>query len=215
MNLQAKTFSKEQDYKQSNLFQAETLVNLIVLPTETEKETKTKGFYGQNTFDLSKNSDRIGLLTKMLLEAYPTESFLEKLTNWSKKVITAQCFLYQLSPSVRGISDKEYLSLPTPTASDHKGGRTPQTSALCGRTERNNLRDYVRHIHATPTASQNHKKIRNLTPSEANGTHGKILPGSLGEHYPETIGRYPNPQFLEWMQGYPIGWTEVQQSETV
>jgi len=207
--LQERDLYLEQDYEQLTLFQGETHVNRIVLQTEIEKEKRTKDFYGLNTCELSKNSDRIGCLTKMLLEVYPTELFLKKLTIWSKKAITVSCYLYQLLPSVRGILGKELLSLPTPTASDCKGGRSPETSQRVGRTERNNLRDYIRHIHATPTASQNHKKIRCLTPSEENGTHGKILPGSLGEHYPETIGRYPNPQFLEWMQGFPIGWTEL------
>ena len=90
-----------------------------------------------------------------------------------------------------------------------QGGRSPEASRKCGRNMRNNLRDYIRHIHAAPTASQKHKKIRLLTPSEENGTHGKALPGRLGEHYPEIIGRYPNPQFLEWMMGFPIGWSDV------
>src|SRR5690606_1781812 len=58
----------------------------------------------------------------------------------------------------------------------------------------------------TPTTSQNHKPIRALAPSEANGTHGVILPGGLGHKYPDLIGKYINPEYLEWMMGFPIGW---------
>lgn len=62
---------------------------------------------------------------------------------------------------------------------------------------------------ATPTASQSYKKIRPLAPSEANGKHGKVLPGSIGEKFPSYIGMYPNPEFVEWMMGFPPGWTKT------
>lgn len=62
---------------------------------------------------------------------------------------------------------------------------------------------------ATPTASQAYKRIRPLAPSEANGKHGKVLPGSLGENFESYIGKYPNPAFVEWMMGYPENWTKI------
>lgn len=62
---------------------------------------------------------------------------------------------------------------------------------------------------ATPTTSQNYKPIRELCPSEANGKHGKTLPGSIGEHFPEHIGKKINPQFVEWMMGLPQDWTKI------
>lgn len=62
---------------------------------------------------------------------------------------------------------------------------------------------------ATPTTSQNYKPIRELCPSEANGNHGKTLPGSIGEHFPEHIGKKINPQFVEWMMGLPEDWTKI------
>ena len=31
----------------------------------------------------------------------------------------------------------------------------------------------------------------------------------------ETDGIYPNPEFAEWVKGFPIGWTELAQSETL
>lgn len=42
-----------------------------------------------------------------------------------------------------------------------------------------------------------------------NGKHGKVLPGSIGEHFPQHIGKQINPQFVEWMMGFPEGWTKV------
>ncbi len=60
-----------------------------------------------------------------------------------------------------------------------------------------------------PDRQQSYKKIRPLSPSEENGKHGKVLPGSIGENFPNYIGQYPNPEFVEWMMGLPKGWTEI------
>lgn len=68
---------------------------------------------------------------------------------------------------------------------------------------------YRTFVVANAGASQNHKPIRPLAPSEADGTHGVILPGGLGHLFPNLTGKYINPQLLEWMMGFPIGWTEV------
>jgi hypothetical protein len=107
----------------------------------------------------------------------------------------------------------------------------------------------------TPRASQDHKPIRPLAPSEANGTHGKTLVADIGNHLLPTPtvqdaknngsesqqkrntkplnavainlsleetgsnGESPlrlglNPEFVEAMMGFPIGWTDLNLSET-
>ena len=65
----------------------------------------------------------------------------------------------------------------------------------------------------TPTTSQDYKPVRKLTPSEANGTHGVILVGSVGESYPNLIGRYLKPLVTEWLMGWPLGWTALEPLE--
>ena len=66
----------------------------------------------------------------------------------------------------------------------------------------------------TPTASQDMKPIRKLTPTEAAGTHGVILVGSIGRDHPNLIGRYLKPSVTEWMMGWPLGWTDLKPLET-
>jgi len=61
----------------------------------------------------------------------------------------------------------------------------------------------------TPTTSQDFKPIRKLAPSEANGTHGTILVGSIGKEHPHLIGRYLKPLVTEYLMGWPIGWTDL------
>ena len=69
---------------------------------------------------------------------------------------------------------------------------------------------------ATPTASQDYKAVRPLSPSEANGTHGKTLVGDIGNQLGVKIGEsgkskrlYLNPEFVETMMGFPTGWTDL------
>lgn len=59
----------------------------------------------------------------------------------------------------------------------------------------------------TPTVSQDHKLVRPLAPSGANGTHGTMLVGALGQTNPELIGGQLNPMWVEWLMGWPLGWT--------
>jgi hypothetical protein len=61
----------------------------------------------------------------------------------------------------------------------------------------------------TPTTSQDFKPVRKLAPSEANGTHGTILVGSIGKTHPHLIGRYLKPLVTEYLMGWPIGWTDL------
>ena len=60
----------------------------------------------------------------------------------------------------------------------------------------------------TPTASQASKPIRFPSPSRTKKEHGYDLQDKIGEIYPNLIGKRINPQFLEWLMGYPLGWTE-------
>jgi hypothetical protein len=54
--------------------------------------------------------------------------------------------VYALPSSEPPTQDEESGLLPTPTASDFRGGRTPEAGAAAGRSERNNLRDYCRQV---------------------------------------------------------------------
>jgi len=113
----------------------------------------------------------------------------------------------------------------------------------------------ARELLATPTASQDYKPIRQLSPSEADGTHGRTLVADIGSQLLPTPtvqdaknngsesqqkrntkplnavainlsleeigdnGESPlrlglNPEFVEAMMGFPIGWTDLNPSET-
>lgn len=68
--------------------------------------------------------------------------------------------------------------------------------------------DTGRSLLPTPAASQIHKPIRSLIPSEQSGAHGIMTCGALGMHYPSMIGKTIHPEFVEWMMGFPRKWTD-------
>jgi len=150
------------------------------------------------------------------------------------------------------------VSLPTPTAFDAHNIPIRNGHNL-DRGGRHNvgLKDmipvFADHLLPTPRASQDHKPIRPLAPSEANGTHGKTLVADIGSQLLPTPtaseqkyrlkgnsqqskcleakarrgelinssleetgsnGESPlrlglNPEFVEAMMGFPIGWTDL------
>jgi hypothetical protein len=98
---------------------------------------------------------------------------------------------------------------PTPNAMDAMGPRSDEAYARAKKKGGcSNLKDVVPRMLPTPAASQGHKKVRPLAPSEGNGTHGTMLVGAVGDQDPSTIGSYLNPNWVEALMGFPVGWTE-------
>lgn len=61
------------------------------------------------------------------------------------------------------------------------------------------------------------------TASDHKGAPMKRYRGSIHSHgnfrevirEKETDGNYPRPEFVEWVKGFPIGWTDLNHSETL
>ena len=98
------------------------------------------------------------------------------------------------------------LFLPTPTASDHKGQSSPEQ-------RRGTLSNFVELIPAwVPCECQNY-----LCTIHGKHAHDCDCPPieewSVDPYGPGRHGRL-NPQFCEWLMGFPIGWTDLEPSET-
>ena len=85
---------------------------------------------------------------------------------------------------------------PTPTKADGLGG--PGNS---GRDGGDNLRTAVAKAFPTPSASP----WRSGTGSKDREGHAPMLP--------EVIGGQLNPTWVEWLMGWPLGWTDLQPLE--
>ena len=115
----------------------------------------------------------------------------------------------EIDSSYLHIVPKEGGLWPTPTASHLKIYPTP----IASDSTKTNLTHHGKNLtllgavkfYATPTASDGHNST--LPPSQANWDS---LPGDmirLGEARP---GGVLNPQFVEWLMGWPIGWTDLE-----
>jgi hypothetical protein len=109
-------------------------------------------------------------------------------------------------------SYQQYMSPYAPTWKKKvtKSGRSVYRLTLSVRT----MKDTGFVSLASPRASQDFKPIRKQTPQEHVGKHGQTLCSSLGIIFPERIGQYINPQFVEWMMGFPLGWGDISDSNS-
>lgn len=105
--------------------------------------------------------------------------------------------------------------LPTPQAFDaltfKKADLTDKTTKNGKQGGRSNLREVEFHkMLPTPRTSQDHKPVRQLCPSEADGTHGITLVGAIGDALDEATGGggVLNPYFVQNMMGFPTGWLD-------
>jgi len=126
-------------------------------------------------------------------------------------------------PLERHTLESEYFSLPTPQAysfqKSHRPGQTKldvklrlllPTPSVCGnhnrkgasKTSGDGLVTALQKLLPTPTA---HLAKETGAPSEALRNH-PTLDHILGL----ATGQVLSPQFVEWMQGFPIGWTDFQ-----
>jgi hypothetical protein len=114
--------------------------------------------------------------------------------------------------------------IPTPTAADAKGhskysrGNPTLTSAMkmlhptptvagnhnrkgCSKTNGDGLATFIKTLHPTPRADGQ---------DNAGGTNSRRTAKARGVYFGRTL----NPEYVEWLLGFPIGWTDLDVSET-
>lgn len=102
--------------------------------------------------------------------------------------------------------------LPTPTASDYKGPGPLDRRAPGD----DNLPTRIARLWPTPRASANEWRSTRAAPSHGVG-HGRVLAGEVCDaERAEGRGVPPgsdgagalNPDWVEWLMGFPVGWTD-------
>lgn len=145
-----------------------------------------------------------------------SESGLQKMTNGTYGLnssgLSESCGRSMLLAKMLMAYYQQYMSpfAATWKQKDTKSGRSVFRLTLSVRT----MKDTGFVFLASPRASQDFKPIRKQTPQEYNGRHGNALCASLGIICQERIGQYINPQFVEWMMGFPIGWGGISDTKT-
>ena len=201
-----------------------TQMDLFQTATSSQQDTHANHFHSQGSaeavkmtdisgrtyFPLFKEKDPLGAFSRMFMGMSLWASTKCYLT-WRGKATPQGRSLFQLVPLTHLTDETEFGSSPemwpTPTARDHKGARKPETLKAVGRDAKNSLPDAVRSgLWPTPTANE-----------DAAGTPNGKMQKQLGNH-PEVRGTTPeewkrgtlNPQWVEWLMGYPEGWTDLE-----
>ena len=192
---------------------------------ESKKAQKMTATSGRLSLELLHKKDRLGAFSKTFMVTSQWVSTKCSLT-WKAKATPQGRLLFQLAVSTLPIKETDFgssptVNWPTPSASDVEGGVAQDVELENGTFSRKNkdgvrwgmkLRDAVNHAEKmwpTPVA-RDHKggyqggRIRN----------GKVSWDSLDvavQHTDnqEKTGGQLNPMFVEWLMGYPKGWTEL------
>ncbi len=181
------------------LFAGDILANHLAQPG-TEKARKMTAISGQKLIGSWTKSGPLGSLEKMLLGTSAWASTLCFLT-WKSKNSPQGRLLFQLAPLMHVTDETGYGLLPTMTVSSQAQTKENPTPNQTGGTT---LAGFAR-MFPTPTANE-----------DAAGTPNGEMQKMLGNH-PEIRGTTPeewasgalNPTWVEWLMGFPEGWTDL------
>ena len=220
-----------QECEQLTLFREGSPASRSALPgsEEARKMTVTSG---QRCLELYKKSGPLGSLARMLLGSSAWNSTRCWLT-WKPADTKCRRLYFRLVPSMPRTEGTAAQSWPTPRANDaEKRGRvssdprnglpgavmiwpTPSASD-CGRTAINphlTKNGTIRHI--GKSGGQSYARLDAVaamfpTPRGNAGTGPSNAPNRQGGPDLQThIGGQLNPTWVEWLMGFPIGWTDL------
>jgi len=185
---------------QSPLLQADSLASLSVLPG-SEKARQTTATSGLRCLGLSKPTSPLGWLARMLLASSEWNSTIVYLT-WRTQATKSRHLLYQLVPSTPrtdGIDAGLWATATARDCQDTYRENGPGHTGIEYGVEKTRLCAQVK---MWPTV---HSSC-----STGPGSQGQ----EGGENLQTAIGGQLNPAWVEWLMGYPGGWTDLNASET-
>ena len=231
---------KRQDCEQLTLFQEDSPASRFPSPgsDEARRMTVTSGL---KCLELYQNSGPLGSLVRTLLGSSIWRSTMCTLT-WKTKVTPSKRLLFRLVPSMPRTGGTDAPSWPTPTAADSYIGKLKSTQQKPGSMHSVNLSDAVR-MWPTPKAQNargNGERHGSGGPSldvavmmYPTPTTGAGLCGGTGNfqqlkklekagqiteeerrNMSQGNGGQLNPTWVEWLMGFPLGWTDLNASET-
>lgn len=227
-----------QDFEQLTLFREDSPASPSVW-LESKREKKTIVTSGLKCFELSENLRRVGSLVKTYLESskLPAGAWCRI---WSKQAITSSCLILKLRLSERRTDEQESYLWPTPAARDYKGGNSEESIKRSLEAGKNGFLgqlpnavkmwpapcafdakglDTTLRKDATETRSilLSQKVAMYATPQYRDyrsGQKERWEDPKRSRNLNDQIGGQLNPTWVEWLMGFPIGWTDLNASET-
>jgi hypothetical protein len=189
---------------------------------ENKKVKKMIDSYSQKCLESLKRLDQDGQLLKMcktLLTSQMEQSSKTLLKGWKPKISKSNVLVFQQVHKELCTKEKEFGLLPTPTTDSvsertkkYKQGGTPLTMA-------------VRQMYPTPNATNiNTPQPDRVEQVNSGGfilrkknkphmTYGARLQDVI-HHLDKKPGGTLNPEFVEFLMGYPKGWTDLEKTES-
>ena len=196
-----------QQLSDQTLFAADTHANHLA-PLATDEEQMTLDTYGR------------GLEMRLAHYDQPTQSWktsedislwgdYKLLENLPKSGMTRSGVLYQQPEWVRPIDENALSSWPTPTTQDVEHPNATWNEKMRrvapnGSTHSMNLADAVQKWN-TPQAHDAKHLYSKPKPSGQ-----QMLSNQIYKNDPTTAGGKLNPMWVEWLMGFPIGWTDLE-----
>ena len=213
---------KEQDLKQLPSFPAGSHASPSLQP-ERGKALRMNATCGRKCAGLLPNCGPLGCLGKMLLASSIWGSTKRFLT-WQKRDTLFSHSYFRLAASARGMSASELLSsrlmFPTPLASDKCTNRDAQNLDVFlsegGIFRKRNKSGAIWSLslsaavyYLTPAASEGYRStlkpeaFRNSMPT------ANLSAQMIAQEKPVSDTAALNPDWVEWLMGFPQGWTDV------
>ena len=237
----SKTFGNFQQLNFASLscLPEDTRASLSALPASAEARKMT-AISGLRCLELSEHQGRLGYSLKMLLDTLRWAS-TKCLLTWKAKTTPSNRLLFQLAPWTPRTDEIESGLLPTPRSREvaAKMNMKNVLNRISKSGYKSNLEEIVAlNLFPTPTTQDSKNDggpsqfDRNTIPLNA---HVKMFPTPQASDANKSVCKAEitsnqhtiaktlateghrgalNPMWVEWLMGYPIGWTDCEDSET-
>ena len=182
-----------------------------VMPGSEEARTMT-AISGRKCSESYKRQGQLGLLVRMLLESSAWHSTKCVLT-WKQKVTKSSRSLFQLAVSMPRTEETEYGLLRgggggCGRLQEHQAeGQTTRRNA-CGHRDTGEQQISWVLFWPTPKANKVHPMITDQNRQKLSSRNKANLEEVIAGNCGKATGQL-NPAWVEWLMGYPMGWTEL------
>ena len=224
------------DYEQLTLFPEGFPVSLSLLPgsAKAKEMTVTSGL---RCSELLENSNPLGSLVKMCLESsiwHSTRCFL----TWQTKATPLNRLLFRLAVSMPHTNGNECVFWPTPSTGAALCGGTGNFQTLKRMAEKGMITEAERRQLSQGNGGKTNPELLEWLMGYQQAFTGLLPTPRASDYKGSPLNRYVggvhyrhqldelvevtplgkigqmNPEFVEWLMGYPIGWTELSHLET-
>ena len=213
---------KKQDLKQLPLSQAAFPVSPSP-PPENGRALRMNATCGRKCAALLPSCGPVGCLGKMLLASSIWGSTKRSLT-WQKRDTLFSHSYFRLAASAHGMSASELLSsrlmFPTPLASDKGTVKDAQSLDVYlsdnGIFRKKNKSGAIWSLplsaavfYLTPVASDGFRSTLKPSAYDPKKKNGNLAAQVIFQENPLSDKAALNPDWVEWLMGFPKGWTEL------